>query len=829
VNPRTNRALGAAAVAAATGIITTIAATPAYAAGGDVDVVNTETVQIYTSPTGKVETRRVYEQLALTGKGSVTLENPISTDNLRNLDGFGGFDVEDGKQVTKATVDGKERLRSVSDYKGDLPLRVSVKYTLDGKTVKPGDVVGEDGELKVQYTVENITGTPQEVTFDDGKGGTVTKTVDVPIPMVGSLTTTAPPNFTNVKSDQANLAGDGKGGTKLSFTMTLFPPIGSTTAVFGYTADITDGVVPRSDISALPVNPLESPSFKTAATSYQGGADTGIELTDGATQIDSNLLKLRDGAGDLLAGLIKLRDGAGELNAGLAGEAAPGAAKLADGAGQLDTGLGRLNSGSKRLAEGLGEAFDGGQQLDDGANRVADGLASAKTKAPALITGLGDVRDGLVLVDRGLRDLHAGVGDLPKNPKYKALLAGLDKILAGVGSKDDAGSLTWGVHQVRDGLTSKALPGLDRLNGGATCASTVLGAIVNGQGPIAPNTNPCFPDGFPGLPALDPANPLDAGRAAVLNKVRAGINDPAGVNPDTTLVEGLAQLKQGLTSTDPSDPGAITALTTIECALDSSSLGGTCNQVRPGEVGLRQGLEQVSAGVPLLVDTVIANVQGAIGKASDTPLTRPKTLRGGMSGLIDGVGQLSAGGGDLVDGLGLLADGSGQLAGGTGDLVEGLSRLDAGAGQLADGAGDAKDGSGRIADGADELASGLGDAADGSGRLADGLKTAAGGAPKLKNGAQRLSDEGTKKLIGAGESTAQNYGELYATMVAGAQRADKEKMAFGAPDDAIGLTAYSYIIKGDDGEGSRNLVRGLGGLAILGAGGAVFALRRRFI
>ena len=66
--------------------------------------------------------------------------------------------------------------------------------------------------------------------------------------------------------------------------MTLFPPIGSTTAVFGYTADINDGVVPRAEISALPVNPLESPTFKTAAASYQGGADTGAKLTDGATR-----------------------------------------------------------------------------------------------------------------------------------------------------------------------------------------------------------------------------------------------------------------------------------------------------------------------------------------------------------------------------------------------------------------------------------------------------------------------------------------------------------------------------------------------------------------
>ena len=117
----------------------------------------------------------------------------------------------------------------MSDFTGDLPLAIDVNYELDGRTVEPGDLVGKSGKLEVTFDVENVTGEMQEVEVPDGKGGTVTKTVEVPIPMVGSLTSVAPANFTNVASKQANLAGDGKGGTKLSFTMTLFPPVGSTT------------------------------------------------------------------------------------------------------------------------------------------------------------------------------------------------------------------------------------------------------------------------------------------------------------------------------------------------------------------------------------------------------------------------------------------------------------------------------------------------------------------------------------------------------------------------------------------------------------------------
>ncbi len=424
-------------------------------------VVNTETVQVYTDATGAIETQRIYEQVAVTGNGEVDLSNPIATDGLRNLDGFGGFDVVDGHQVANLTVDGKERLRTVSDYDGELPLDVQVRYFLDGEPVEPSDVVGESGKLEVKYTVKNVTGVEQELTFDDGNGGTVTKTVEVPIPMVGSLTTVAPSSFTEVHSDQANMAGDGKGGTKLSFTMTLFPPIGSDTAEFGYTANITDGVIPRASISALPVNPLESPSFAAAGESYKGGADTGAQLAAGATEIDANLLKLRDGAGELLAGLIKLRDGAVQLEAGLSGVAAPGAARLADGAGELANGIGQIDDGAGRLSAGAGELQSGATRLSDGINLVddgaqrlsagsgelaagtkklaagtrkldkgakrarrrraaavrragqlADGLGEAGSKAPALIDGLEQVQDGLLLVDGGLPRLYDGVGDV---------------------------------------------------------------------------------------------------------------------------------------------------------------------------------------------------------------------------------------------------------------------------------------------------------------------------------------------------------------------------------------------------------------------------------
>lgn len=904
---------------AALSVVAMSAATPAFAADDGVKVVNTETVQVYTSPTGHVQTRRVYEQLSLFGSGTVDLKNPVSTSHLRNLDGFGGFDVKNGEQITRTTVAGEKKLRSVSDYRGDLPLAVGVRYKLDGKTVEPGDVVGRTGTLDVQYTVENVTAKPQEVTFADGKGGTVTKTVDVPIPMVGSLSLVAPSSFTNVQSQQANIAGDGKGGTKLSFTMTLFPPIGSTTAVFGYTADIKDGVVPRAEISALPVNPLDSPTFKTAADSYQGGADTGAELTDGAGQIDTNLLKLRDGAGDLLAGLIKLRDGADQLNTGLAGEAAPGAAKLAKGAAQLDTGLGRLNSGAKRLAAGTGElaagadtltagtkklhagagklargaddlsagtkqAADGGsqlyagtQQLSAGAKRISDGATTVDAYMKRIAAGQGDLLSGLQLLEAGVKALPASLqSQVATDPQYLALVGALKSISDGIGTTADAptaGTILGGLNGIQYGMRYPGTTDCSAANptkcGAADAVDYIknqFGAVLAGgaadSGSLA-NLKATI-QSIKGTPDCGPVC------QATTDAIAAGI-EAALRGQLTTARDGLARVSGGI---DQNLLGPIVSGDPTKGALNQLRAGlsrGDSQQclAQANSCGIKQGADFLRLyGVPALVNGIGASVRDSLLAGISAPasgcLPASKTLLCGATQLAAGSTSLAGGTGDLVAGAGDLSDGASLLSGKTGELSAGLTKIDGGAGQLADGAGrlaagtdelnaggsklaagsrrlddgasqlaggtsHAKDGSGQLSAGAGKLAGGLKDAADGSGQLAGGLKQAADGAPQLVDGAQKLSDQGTKKLVQAGELTAQNYGEMYATMTAGAKRAQTEDMAFGAPAHAVGLTAYSYVIQGDDGEGGRNLVRGLGGLAILGAGGGVFAVRRRLV
>ncbi len=877
---RFRRPLHVAAVTVGAAAVATWSLGPTFAAAdsGSVEVVNTETVQVYADAEGAVDTERVYEQVELSGQGTVTLDNPIALEGLRNLDGFGGVETEDGSQVTTTTVDGVEQLRSVSEYDGELPLEVTATYELDGEPVEPGDVVGESGHLVVEFTVENVSAVPTEISYPDGRGGKVTETVGVPVPMVGSLTTITPPTFDEVTSSQANMAGDGKGGTKLSFTATLIPPIGDDTAVFGYEAEITDGVVPRADFTGLPVNPLKSPSFVKAAKSYQGGAQTGVALTEGAVEIDDNLLKLRDGAGDLLSGLIRLQAGSEELSAGLVDRAAPGAAELAaglndaaapgaallaDGAGTLSDGLGDLDEGAGRLSDGLGTASAGGGDLATGAGRLDDGLGRLGEGTGDLDQGARALRDGQVALEGGLDTLAAGVAALPasvrenlqSDPSYQALLGSLQSISTGIGTRGDAptaGTLLGGLNALQYGLANPgatpeacdagdatrcgATDGLDRI---ATKLDGALAGPANAPGTVAALLAAI--QSIKAQPGCDAAcdGYVDAvsgqvgdGQRASLTQLRDGVRAISGGIEARILAPGagLDRLRAGLSNGDPA---------TCLAAKQNSDPSDDC--------GIKEGaLFLQNAGIPMLVEGVTASIRTELqsGLGSARPGCDPEaTLRCAAAALSGGGDSLVQGVEKLVAGVEELNTGGALLSTGAGDLADGLDLLDDGAGELAAGAGRAADGSQELtagavtlsagislaADGSQELSDGLGDAADGSVLLADGLGTAADGAPKLVDGAQRLSDEGTQVLIGKGEETATSYGQMYASLVAGAERADTEDMAYGAPEGAQGLTAYSFVLQGEDGAGARNLGRGLlaGGAAALAGGGLL--VRRRFL
>lgn len=825
---RTTATLVGAAVSAL------VLASPAGAAGTASSPVITdrETVQVELSPTGKVDVARLFSQLTVSGDGHYVITDPTSAKAWRNLDGFAKPRFDGGNAVWSIDVHGKTARRSVSEVSSSaLPVTVNASYTLNGKQMKPKDLVGKSGTLGVTWTIENVTATPTTISFTDGHGKPVSKTVDLVTPYVGQLSTVLPSSFRSIEAARADLAGDGHGGTQAIWTMVLFEPIGQTTQVFGYTAKVKHMTLPAATVQLVPVPPQRKPELKFGQDGFAEGAATGAELTDGATQIDANLIKLRDGAGQLLAGLGQLADGASQLKAGLAGKAAPGAKQLAAGTStasagalRLADGTNDLAAGATKLSAGLTTANTGSQKLLDGSQDLAAGAGLVAGGAPALVAGLGQISGGLAALNSATTGLPAAkAGAITLQAGVAALQAGVAQAVAGIGDAATSGTLLNGMAQISGGLGQLASPtaglpaakgGVDTVNAGLATAKTALQglqAAVGGSAAEIAGVSTAL--GCPGS-----LNPLCPTLDSALNSAH-GLNTVtlptlgALVTGTTNAIGGLDQVSAGL-------GGAITGVGQLQGG--ASLVTGGLNQLKtglksgdPAHAGVTEGLALVKGGL----DQLVAGLTAAVS---------------GVGQLAPGAAAAYSGSQTLAGGAAAVADGAGQLADGAAQLADGTSQLDAGGKQLADGAGQAAAGAGQLSDGlkkidagSHDLSSGLTDAADGSGQLADGLAKAKDGGAQIADGTGRLQSEGTSKLVTAGEETTMSFGEKLARMKALDEKAADGALPFGAPAGGTGSAAYSYTLAAQTTEGHDSAVRAMLAVVLLGLTGALATIARR--
>jgi putative membrane protein len=837
------------------GLLAVALVTPATMAGAQSGTIESlsqrQSVRAQLRPDGTVSQTRLFTQWLVDGRGRVQIASPTATSGLRNLEGFRAPGRAPGGVVWDLALDGLTTRRTVANYDGDLPVSVEVSYTLDGAPVTPAALVGRSGRVAVTYRVANVTGSPQEVAYKDGLGNRQTETVEVVIPLAGSLSTTLDSRFRNIDAPTAVVAGDGRGNTVLNWTLLLFEPIGANVAEATLTADVTDAVAPAAAVQVVPVvsegNPLAN-----GITAYSEAADSTFALTSGATTIDRNLVRIAKGAGDLLDGLTRLSDGATQLADGLEG--------AASGSGELAAGLGSADDGGRRLASGLGE-------LAGGAIQLSDGLASATAGGRTLSGGLVQLSDGSVALSEGLASaaaggrqvaggstqLAGGAGQLSSGLRSAGtgatqVLAGLDQISGGLQQLADAQAglpaALAGATQLRDGvnqiraLMEPLLAGLPQL---AAAADGLDGALaqagIDAAARLAAlNAVPVFDPAAACDGATDPvacqtavgtANVLRSQSIDATNQLIAGIGGPAD---GPTTLRGLSTILATQL------PGVNAGVQSLAGALGSGE-APPAGTVRHGLGALVNGLENAVNGINLLAPGA---VQAASGQRQLA--TGLNQLDAGGTSLTAGATELAAGATQLSGGLDQLDAGARQLAAGAGSatvgsrqLVDGLNQLDAGGRRLAAGADSAhagaaqlSDGLGQLAAGGGRLADGLDGAAGGSRRLADGLLLARIGGGQVADGAGRLREQGTSELAGAVNDATLDQTRRVAVLQAAAQRAIDEGLPFAAPVGATATAVYRLELASADGAAGRNATRTVLALVLLiGVGVAGVAGSRR--
>lgn len=241
----------------------------------------------------------------------------------------------------------------------ELPVSMSIHYTLDGKTVTPSELAGKSGKVTIRFEYENKQ---YEVRTVNG----VSQKVYVPfVALTGALLDTS--HFSNVTVSNGKLIND---GDRIAVMGMAFPGLQEDLGISKEQLDLPDYVEISADVTDFT---LET-TLTVVSNSLLNEVDTD-DLTSG------DLGSLSDSLGKLTDAMDQLMDGSSQLYDGLC-TLLDSCGQLSDGVDQLTDGLNRLSSNSGALNAGAKQVFTSLLAMAD--EQLQPQLAQAGITIPSL-------------------------------------------------------------------------------------------------------------------------------------------------------------------------------------------------------------------------------------------------------------------------------------------------------------------------------------------------------------------------------------------------------------------------------------------------------------
>ncbi len=323
------------------------------------DVTKDESVYVTVSADGSIQKITVSDSLH-SAKGFKDYKDTSVLTNVENLK---------SKDPVTSTTGGYTWNSDSTDiyYQGtstkELPLNVSITYSLNNKEYKPEEIVGKSGHVKIKITVTNSS----KETYTVGN-----KKYELVTPFVTGVGAMLDDDvFTNVEVNHGTVSSDSSHSIVAGV---MIPGLrkGLQSVLNADTLDkLSDYLIDDITIEADTTD-FESPTLMlAAATSTDELKDEfdGTELTSIFDQLDD----LKEATQELIDGSKSLYEGANTLNDGVS-TLQDGANKLNDGAGTLADGANTLASGAGTLADGLGQISSNSKSVNDGVQAVADAI-----------------------------------------------------------------------------------------------------------------------------------------------------------------------------------------------------------------------------------------------------------------------------------------------------------------------------------------------------------------------------------------------------------------------------------------------------------------------
>lgn len=724
-----------------------------------------EVVYILASPDGTANRVIVSDHLSNPG-GQAALNDKSNLTNIENVKGDESFspDGEDGKIVWAA--DGGDityRGDAVIGGDADLPITVSVTYTLDGEEIAPEALSEKSGRVTIRFDYTNRL---TETASIDGKE----EKVPVPFAVLSAVLLDGEV-FSNVEVENGRALSDGDRTIAVGLA---FPGLAeglnldSLDAGDGTKLRIPDHVT----VSADAVNFSLGMTFTAASTGLFAGLDGDLPdlsgLADTADALTDAMDRLKDGSSRLADGLDTLLDKSGDLADGV-NLLSDGTKSLKDGAAALADGADSAKTGADTLSAGIGTLKEGADSLSEGAKALANGTAEVDRGADALAENISALTNGLKTLDGNSASLLDGARQV-----FETLLSTAQAQITAAGLELPALTVeTYGT------VLDNAAASLDA-EAVYRSALEQVRAAVNGQKASVESAV------TQAVRTEVEQKVCDAVREEVRAKVEAAVRRSvteqvilaaAGMDPDQyeaavsagLIEEGTqAAISQAAEAEMQSEKVRAAVAGELDVQMQSDEVKALIAanaeaQMQSDEVkALVAGNTEAQIAKAIEDNMKGAEVQEKLAAAESgrqSVLALKASLEGydtfyqgllaytaGVSSASEGAEQLRTGAASLKDGAKRLSDGAAELENGTAELASGAGELSEGANRLGDGLVTLRDGLGQLSDGAASLDDGMDALLANLPALLDGITELRDGSHDLADGIVTLDEEGIQKL-----------------------------------------------------------------------------------
>ena len=359
-------------------------------ASAEAETSKDETVYVLAGADGTVQ-KIIVSDWIKNAMAADSLEDKTELSDIENIKGDESFTLG-GDNSCVWDAQGND-IYYQGNIEKELPVQMSVRYTLDGQAIAPEALAGQSGHVTIRFDYQNMQ---YEEVLLDGK----TEKIYVPFTMLtGMLLDTEV--FRNVTISNGKLIND---GDRIAVVGIAFPGLQEDLAISKEKLDIPDYV----EISADVENFEMGMTMTLATTELFGAIDSDKldlhELSDAMAELTDAMDQLMDGSSQLYDGLCTLLEKSGDLVSGI-NKLAEGAAQLKAGAESLDSGAAQLQAGAAQLSSGLNTLNANSSSLNGGARQVFSSLLSmantqlseAGLSVPALtIDSYASVLDGVI-------------------------------------------------------------------------------------------------------------------------------------------------------------------------------------------------------------------------------------------------------------------------------------------------------------------------------------------------------------------------------------------------------------------------------------------------